>query len=59
MEHRAAEQELSGTVSADKNEILFSRFGINYNKEPEVFKKGTVMYRDVGGPVRHRSYFHR
>ncbi|PVH93763.1 Thg1-domain-containing protein [Periconia macrospinosa] len=47
MERRAAEQELSGTVAADKNEILFSRFGINYNNEPEIFKKGTVLYRDL------------
>lgn len=38
---------LQGTLSADKNEILFSRFGINYNNEPEVSKKGTVVYRDV------------
>lgn len=36
-----------GTVSGDKNEILFSRFGINYNNEPEVWKKGTVVFRDV------------
>ncbi|PSK35005.1 hypothetical protein B9Z65_1588 [Elsinoe australis] len=42
-----AELELKGTLSADKNEILFSRFGINYNNEPEVFKKGTVVYRDL------------
>ncbi|KAF4553380.1 tRNA(His) guanylyltransferase [Elsinoe fawcettii] len=42
-----AEQELKGTLSADKNEILFTRFGINYNKELEVFKKGTVIYRDL------------
>ncbi|KAI9682835.1 MAG: tRNA-His guanylyltransferase [Bathelium mastoideum] len=35
-----------GTVSSDKNEILFSRFGINYNNEPEMFKKGSVLYRD-------------
>jgi hypothetical protein len=42
-----AEQRLSGTYSADKNEILFKEFGINYNNEPECFKKGTVLYRDV------------
>jgi hypothetical protein len=47
MDPRDAEQELSGTVSSDKNEILFSRFGINYNKEPEIFRKGSVLYRDV------------
>jgi tRNA(His) 5'-end guanylyltransferase len=44
---REAEQRLSGTYSADKNEILFKEFGINYNNEPECFKKGTVLYRDV------------
>ncbi|KAF2865114.1 Thg1 C terminal domain-containing protein [Massariosphaeria phaeospora] len=43
---RTAEQELSGTVSSDKNEILFSRFGVNYNNEPEIFRKGSVLYRD-------------
>ncbi|UPX13382.1 tRNA(His) guanylyltransferase [Ascochyta rabiei] len=42
-----AEQRLSGTVSADKNEILFKEYGINYNNEPECFKKGTILYRDV------------
>ena len=42
-----AEQRLSGTVSADKNEILFQQFGINYNNEPDCFKKGTILYRDV------------
>ncbi|KAF5016190.1 hypothetical protein F66182_12210, partial [Fusarium sp. NRRL 66182] len=40
-----AEKELSGTVSSDKNEILFSRFGINYNNEEEIYKKGSVVYR--------------
>lgn len=44
---REAEQRLKGTVSSDKNEILFKEFGINYNNEPECFKKGTVLYRDV------------
>jgi tRNA(His) guanylyltransferase len=36
-----------GTVSADKNEILFKRFGINYNNEEEIYKKGSVLYRKV------------
>lgn len=44
---REAEQRLKGTVSSDKNEILFKEFGINYNNEPECFRKGTVLYRDV------------
>ncbi|CCF46116.1 tRNA(His) guanylyltransferase [Colletotrichum higginsianum] len=35
-----------GTVSGDKNEILFSQFKINYNNEPEMYKKGSVVFRD-------------
>lgn len=42
----AAEAELQGTLSSDKNEILFSRYGINYNNEPELFKKGSVVFRE-------------
>ncbi|RMY86404.1 hypothetical protein D0861_05959 [Hortaea werneckii] len=40
-----AEHALKGTVSSDKNEILFSRFGINYNNEPLIYRKGTVIFR--------------
>lgn len=42
----AAEEELKGTVAAEKNEIMFSMFGVNYNNEPEMFKKGSVVFRD-------------
>eukprot|EP00761_Pharyngomonas_kirbyi_P001694 gb/GECH01001698.1/.p1 GENE.gb/GECH01001698.1/~~gb/GECH01001698.1/.p1 ORF type:complete len:256 (+),score=50.71 gb/GECH01001698.1/:1-768(+) len=38
-----AEERLKGTVSSDKNEILFSEFGINYNDEDPMFKKGSVL----------------
>jgi tRNA(His) guanylyltransferase len=34
-----------GTFSNDKNELLFSRFKINYNNLPEDFKKGSVLVR--------------
>jgi tRNA(His) guanylyltransferase len=40
-----------GTFAADKNEILWSKFGINYNKEPEIYKKGSVVFRDVSSPI--------
>ncbi|KAL7620405.1 tRNA-His guanylyltransferase [Parahypoxylon ruwenzoriense] len=46
MDAKEAEKFLSGTLSADKNEILFSKFRINYNNEPEILKKGSVIYRD-------------
>ncbi|XP_032819497.1 putative tRNA(His) guanylyltransferase isoform X2 [Petromyzon marinus] len=38
-----AQERLKLTVAADKNEILFSEFGINYNKEPLQFRKGTTI----------------
>ncbi|CAF4757963.1 unnamed protein product [Pieris macdunnoughi] len=40
-----AEKRLCGTVSADKNEILFKEFNINYNKEQEIFKRGTILLK--------------
>ncbi|KAH7156236.1 tRNA guanylyltransferase [Dactylonectria macrodidyma] len=46
LDNKEAEKTLAGTVAADKNEILFSRFAINYNNEPEIFKKGSVIFRD-------------
>lgn len=36
---------MCGTFSSDKNEILFSEFGINYNNEKEIYKKGTTLLR--------------
>ncbi|KXN74511.1 tRNAHis guanylyltransferase [Conidiobolus coronatus NRRL 28638] len=42
---KSAEKQLSGTVSKDKHELLFSKFDTNYNDEPEMYKKGTVIIR--------------
>jgi tRNA(His) guanylyltransferase len=38
-----AEERLRGTFSADKNEILFSEFKINYNSLPAMYRKGTIL----------------
>lgn len=38
---------LKGTVSKDKNEILFKDYGINYNNEPLLFRKGTTLVRKL------------
>ena len=43
--NREAESELCGTFSADKNEILFSKFNINYNNLPAMYRKGTILLR--------------
>lgn len=45
-----AEERLKGTVASEKNEILFSEFEVNYNNEPELFKKGSIIYRDYDDP---------
>ncbi|KAL4871235.1 hypothetical protein BDV12DRAFT_32658 [Aspergillus spectabilis] len=45
MSNTNAEQELKGSVSSDKNEILFKRFGINYNNEEDIYKKGSIVFR--------------
>lgn len=38
-----AEKRLCGSVSADKNEILFAEYNVNYNDELEQFRKGTFI----------------
>jgi tRNA(His) guanylyltransferase len=53
LDNKEAEKTLAGTLASDKNEILFSRFGINYNNEPEIYKKGSVVFRDVSRVCRH------
>ncbi|XP_043277177.1 probable tRNA(His) guanylyltransferase [Venturia canescens] len=42
-----AQEFLKGTFSADKNELLFQEFGINYNNEPQYFRKGTTLLRKI------------
>lgn len=49
MTGKEAENKLIGTLSSDKHEILFKDFGINYNNEPEVYKKGTIIVREYQG----------
>ncbi|WVR08667.1 hypothetical protein IAU60_005725 [Kwoniella sp. DSM 27419] len=40
-----ANKSLQGTDSKDKNEMLFSRFGINYNNLPAMYRKGSTCVR--------------
>ncbi|KAJ3145705.1 hypothetical protein HDU89_006940 [Geranomyces variabilis] len=40
-----AQTYLKTTDSALKNELLFTRFGINYSKLPELHRKGSVLFR--------------
>jgi tRNA(His) guanylyltransferase len=47
---REAEVKLKGTTSADKNKLLFDAYGINYNAEPAIFRKGSVLVRSSDTP---------
>jgi len=40
-----AHKTLKGTFSKDKHSILFDQFGMNYNKEPEICKRGSILIR--------------
>lgn len=40
-----AEEMLRGTFAKDKNEILFSKFNINYNNVSPMYRKGTILLR--------------
>lgn len=42
-----AEEKLRGTLASHKNELLFQEFGINYNNEPQLFRKGTTLIRKL------------
>lgn len=39
-------QGRQGTNSGQKNQLLFERFGINYNNTPERMRKGSVIVRE-------------
>jgi len=43
---KEAHETLRGTVAAQKHDILFTRFEINYIALPERFRKGSVLVRD-------------
>ncbi|ESO97020.1 hypothetical protein LOTGIDRAFT_115350 [Lottia gigantea] len=46
-----AQQRLKGTLSSDKNEILFSEFDINYNNLSDLYRKGSVLIRNKVGLI--------
>jgi len=41
-----AHETLKGTVSSEKNEILFQRFQINYDRIDAMYRKGTTLVWD-------------
>jgi tRNA(His) guanylyltransferase len=49
-----AQRTLAGSDAGFKNELLFSRFGINYNELPEQFRK--VRGRRHGVGVKQQAH---
>jgi tRNA(His) 5'-end guanylyltransferase len=52
---QAAQERLKGTLAGDKNEILFSEFGINYNNEEEQLRSSFIimlLYGSFKGSVQ-------
>ncbi|KAM0938781.1 putative tRNA(His) guanylyltransferase [Dioscorea sansibarensis] len=45
-EYSALQHSRPGTLSKDKNELLFQQFGVNYDKLPAIFRKGSCVYMD-------------
>lgn len=43
--HQQAYNTLITTQKKEKNELLFSKFGINYNDLPEIFRRGSILMR--------------
>ena len=41
-----AHKRLKGTFSKDKHNILFDEFKLNYNDEPDVFKRGSILLHE-------------
>ena len=56
MTPKDAEKALCGTDSGMKNELLFSSFGINYAKLPEMFRKGSVLVWEKAGREDEMSF---
>ena len=44
---KEAQTRLKGTLTGDKNEIMFSMFGINYNDLPQWERKGSAVLREL------------
>ncbi|XP_049931149.1 tRNA(His) guanylyltransferase 1-like isoform X5 [Nymphaea colorata] len=44
---REAQDILKGTQTSEKNELLYEKFGINYNMIPAIFRKGSCIYREM------------
>ncbi|RKP23061.1 interphase cytoplasmic foci protein 45 [Syncephalis pseudoplumigaleata] len=43
LSEQQAEEALRGTFSSDKHELLFTRFNINYNDLPAIYRKGSIL----------------
>lgn len=40
-----SQERLKGTMSSDKNELLYQEFNTNYNNLPDIYRKGSILIR--------------
>ena len=45
LSREAAQARLAGTLAAEKNELLFSQFSLNYATLPDMHRKGSLLRR--------------
>eukprot|EP00850_Spirogloea_muscicola_P021639 SM000256S08693 [mRNA] locus=s256:70015:71834:- [translate_table: standard] len=45
--HVEAQTVIKGTQADFKNELLYSQFGLNYNSLPAIFRKGSLVFRNI------------
>lgn len=50
-----AQKTLKGTQTDFKNELLHSKFGLNYNDLPQQFRKGSIVFRESQRVVAKES----
>jgi tRNA(His) guanylyltransferase len=48
-----ANNRLKGTFAKDKNEILFKDYMINYNSIEEIYKRGTIIVREIVKKIKN------
>ncbi|KAK3094379.1 hypothetical protein FSP39_000972 [Pinctada imbricata] len=51
-----AQERLKGTLSSDKNELLYTEFNLNYNHLPELYRKGSVIIRKQDTDIIEKNH---
>lgn len=53
-----SQERLKGTMSSDKNELLYQEFNTNYNNLPDIYRKGSILLRSKETTEPSQSHSH-